>query len=205
MVIPNMNSYRLQYDCETYEDILKYAKNAEWPGDNKRPSSRRQFINMPAFLLEEPILKTLSGFCSYMGIMKMEARSVYREHIDGPRNCGLNLCLHGMESHTFILEPDVYMEKGQKKKFLDKTSIKGMENPWRVIENNCALYEEPQYEPGGIYLINGIRRHGVINYSYEPRYTGFFTISKEIDYEDARELLMMLKVTEKCLEKNYLQ
>lgn len=192
-----MNWCRLPYNCETYEDIFTYAMNAEWPGDSKRPSSRRQFIRMPVFLLEEPILKVLSKFCSYMGIMRMEARSVYREHIDGPRNCGLNLCLHNMESHTFILEPDVYMEKEQKKKFSDRITIKddavrhiaSMENPWRVIENNCALYEEPQYEPGGIYLLNGIRRHGVINYSYEPRYTGFFTISKDIRYEDAKELL----------------
>ena len=192
-----MNWCRLPYNCETYEDIFTYAMNAEWPGDSKRPSSRRQFIRMPVFLLEEPILKVLSKFCSYMGIMRMEARFVYREHIDGPRNCGLNLCLHNMESHTFILEPDVYMEKEQKKKFSDRITIKddavrhiaSMENPWRVIENNCALYEEPQYEPGGIYLLNGIRRHGVINYSYEPRYTGFFTISKDIRYEDAKELL----------------
>ena len=200
-----MNSYRLQYDCKTYQNILKYAMNAEWPGDSKRPSSRRQFIKMPAFLLEEPILKILSGFCDYMGIMKMEPRSVFREHIDVVRNCGLNLCLHDMESHTFILEPDVYMDEEQKKKFLDWTAIRDMENPWNVIANNCALYEEPQYEPGGIYLLNTSRRHGVINYSYEPRYSGFFTISKEIDYEDARELLMVLKVTEKCPEKNYSQ
>ena len=89
-----MNSYRLQYDCKTYQNILKYAMNAEWPGDSKRPSSRRQFINMPAFLLEEPILKILSGFCSYMDIMKMEPRSVFREHMYVPRKCGLNLCLH---------------------------------------------------------------------------------------------------------------
>lgn len=192
-----MNWCRLPYNCETYKDIFNYAVNTEWQGDSKRPSSRRQFIRMPVFLLEEPILKVLSKFCSYMGIMRMEARSVYREHIDGPRNCGLNLCLHNMESHTFILEPDVYMEKEQKKKFSDRITIKddavrhiaSMENPWRVIENNCALYEEPQYEPGGIYLLNGIRRHGVINYSYEPRYTGFFTISKDIRYEDAKELL----------------
>ena len=47
-----MNSYRLQYDCKTYQNILKYAMNAEWPGDSKRPSSRRQFINMPAFYLK---------------------------------------------------------------------------------------------------------------------------------------------------------
>ncbi len=198
-----MNWYRLQYDCETYQDIFTYAMNAEWPGDSKRPSSRRQFIKMPAFLLEEPILKILSGFCDYMGIMKMEPRSIFREHIDAVRNCGLNLCLHDMESHTFILEPDVYMDEEQKKKFLDRTAIRDMENPWGVIANNCALYEEPQYEPGGIYLLNTSRRHGVINYSYEPRYSGFFTISKEIDYEDARELLMVLKVTGKWSEKNY--
>ena len=197
-----MNSYRLQYDCKTYQNILKYAMNAEWPGDSKRPSSRRQFINMPAFLLEEPILKILSGFCSYMDIMKMEPRSVFREHMDGPRKCGLNLCLHDVESHTFILEPDVYLSEENSQKYLNnRKAIRDMENPWNIIENNCALYEEPQYEPSGIYLLNTSRRHGVINYSYEPRYSGFFTINKEIDYEAARELLMMLKVTENAREK----
>ena len=196
-----MNWYRLQYDCETYQDILTYAMNAEWLGDSRRPSSRRQFIKMPAFLLEEPILKALSEFCSYVGIMKMEPRSIFREHMDVVRNCGLNLCLHDMQSHTFILEPDVYMNEEQRRGFLNRTAIRDMENPWNVIANNCALYEEPQYEPGGIYLLNTSRRHGVINYSYEPRYSGFFTISEEIDYEDARELLMMLKVTENAHKK----
>ena len=69
------------------------------------------------------------------------------------------------------MEPDVYMDDGGRR------------------TNNCAFFEEPDYEPGGIYLLNTSRNHGVLNYSYESRYSGFFTISKDIRYEDAKELL----------------
>ena len=55
----------------------------------------------------------------------------------------------------------------------------------------------------GIYLLNTSRRHGVINYSYEPRYSGFFTISEEIDYEDARGVINDVKGDGKRHKKNY--
>ena len=172
-----MNWCRLQYDCETYEDILTYAMNAEWPTDIKRPGSRKQFIPIPTELMKEPILEKLSKICEEMSIMKMEPRSIFREHIDSKRFCSLTICLHESKSHTFILEPDVYMDDERK-----------------VVTNNCALYEEPDYEPGGIYLLNTSRKHGVLNYSYEPRYSGFFTIDKAISYEDARELLKDINI-----------
>ena len=111
-----MNWYRLQYDCETYQDILTYAMNAEWLGDSRRPSSRRQFIGN-AFLLEEPILKALSEFCSYVGIMKMELDLYFENYMDVVKTVKLNLCLHDMQSHTFILEPDVYMNEEQRRGF----------------------------------------------------------------------------------------
>jgi len=199
-----MNWFRLPYNCETYEEILTYAMNAEWTGDINRPSSRRQFIPVPTELIKEPILEKLSKVCDYMGIMKMEPRSMFREHIDGLRLCGLNICLHESKSHTFILEPDVYLSDENSQKYLDRiskdsltfpfgvttaTAVRDLKNPWKFISNNCAFFEEPMYEPGGIYLLNTSRRHGVFNYSYEPRYSGHFTISKDIRYEDAKELL----------------
>ena len=166
-----MNWCRLQYDCETYEDIFTYAMNAEWPTDIKRPGSRKQFIPIPPELMKEPILEKLSKICVEIAIMRLEPRSMFREHIDSRRFCSLTICLHESKSHTFILEPDVYMDDGGRR------------------TNNCAFFEEPDYEPGGIYLLNTSRNHGVLNYSYESRYSGFFTISKDIRYEDAKELL----------------
>ena len=98
----------------------------------------------------------------------------------------------------------MYMDDERQKDYLDRiskdsltfpfgvttaTAVRDLKNPFKFISNNCALYEEPQYKPSGIYLLNTSRRHGVINYSYEPRYSGFFTISKDIRYEDAKELL----------------
>jgi hypothetical protein len=199
-----MNWCRLPYDCKTYEDILTYAMNAEWPTDIKRPGSRKQFIPIPTELMKEPILGKLSKVCTEIAIMRLEPRSIFREHIDSKRFCSLTICLHESKSHTFILEPDVYLSDENSQKYLDRiskdsltfpfgvttaTAVRDLKNPWKFIANNCALYEEPQYEPGGIYLLNTSRRHGVINYSYEPRYSGFFTISKDIIYEDAKELL----------------
>ena len=169
-----MNSYRLQYDCKTYQNILKYAMNAEWPTDIKRPGSRKQFIPIPTELMKEPILEKLSKICVEIAIMRLEPRSMFREHIDSRRFCSLTICLHESKSHTFILEPDVLAEDETGRKF---------------VTNNCTFFEEPDYEPGGIYLLNTSRKHGVLNYSYESRYSGFLTISKDIRYEDAKELL----------------
>ena len=200
----DMNWCRLPYDCETYEDIFTYAMNAEWPTDIKRPGSRKQFIPIPPELMKEPILEKLSKVCEEILIVRMEPRSMFREHMDSKRFCGLIVCLHESKSHTFILEPDVYMDDERQKDYLDRiskdsltfpfgvttaTAVRDLKNPFKFISNNCALYEEPQYESSGIYLLNTSRRHGVINYSYEPRYSGFFTISKDIRYEDAKELL----------------
>jgi len=199
-----MNWCRLPYNCETYEDIFTYAMNAEWPTDIKRPGSRKQFIPIPTELMKEPILEKLSKICEEIAIMKMEPRSMFREHMDSERLCSLTICLHELKSHTFILEPDVYMDNEREKKYLDKFSrlrtavavdkfdpivVRNLENPWKFVTNNCAFFEEPDYEPGGIYLLNTSRKHGVLNYSYEPRYNGFFTLNKDIRYEDAKELL----------------
>ena len=175
-----MNWCRLPYNCETYEDILTYAMKAEWPTDVKRPGSRKQFIPIPPELMKEPILGKLSKVCTEIAIMRIEPRSIFREHIDSNRFCSLTICLHESKSHTFILEPDVLAEDETGRKF---------------VTNNCAFFEEPDYEPGGIYLLNTSRKHGVLNYSYEPRYNGFFTIDKGIRYEDAKELLEDRRIT----------
>jgi len=206
-----MNSYRLKYNCDTYKDIFNYAVNTEWQGHKKRPTSKCQWKKFPKHLrANDPVLTKIDGFCSKMFIMKMEPRSIFREHMDADRQCGINVCLHKLESITFILEPDVYMDAKNTRfrKSLDITERVGATTPANdlfseaalkadagfVIENSCASYEEIEYEPSGIYLFNASRRHGVINYSYEPRYSGFFTIDKAISYEDARELLKDINI-----------
>jgi hypothetical protein len=178
-----MNSYRLKYNCDTYKDIFNYAVNTEWQGNKNRPMSKCEWKKFPKHLRDnDPVLTKIDGFCSGMWLMRMEPRSLFREHMDVTRQCGVNICLHELESITFILEPDVHMDA--------KNPLMTYWNAVEpVIENQCASYEEIEYEPSGIYLFNASRRHGVINYSYEPRYSGFFTISKDIRYEDAKELL----------------
>jgi len=193
-----MDWYKLEYDCETYEDVFTYATNLEWHGNASRPSSKVQWASFPSHLLKDSILKRLREFCSGMWLMRMEPRSLFREHMDAERFCGLHLCLHKSESCTFILEPDVYMDSEEAKQFRmsEYSSVRdaeeyrrSMKTPWKYIDNSCASFEEPIYEPGGLYLLNTSKRHGVLNYSYKPRYNGFFTISKTITYEDAREFL----------------
>mgnify|MGYP001182522526 FL=1 len=173
---------KTKHNCINHDEILAYAKQAEWPKWEKRPSSTIRYVNFPVHLLEDSLSKNLQDICSKMSLMRMEGNSIFREHIDTSRKCGFNLCLHDGDFHTIILYPDVMFEN----KFENKNDPSSQ---WQFIENIGVTFDKVENEPGDFYLVNTSMKHAVINFSQLPRYSGFFDLKYDISYEDMKELL----------------
>ena len=157
--------FKSEYRCDSYKDILEYARSYEWPAE-RRKDRGFQAIKFPSTLLDnDPILKYLSDNAVECLITRLRPRFFFKVHIDNRRNCALHLCLHHDHSHTFFLTEKEY------------------------LEYVSSRFVEPIYEPGYYYLLNVARPHGVINCSEESRYNGFFTLNFEKNINETKELL----------------